>query len=182
MRLDEKSSDLRQIDKHVHFDSNLLPLSNLSSLENDDPQSWTYKLSVNSYSRLLYRFRVSCSPNYYGEDCSRFCRERDDSFGHYSCNKEGKQVCLDGWYGEQCDKPICLTNCSQLNGYCKQPNECLCLPGYRGQNCSECIPHQNCLNGYCNHPNQCICNANWGGIFCDIDLNFCKFESSHSLF
>lgn len=167
--MDEKTSELKQIDKHIHFDSNLIPKQNQS-----DQHQWTYKLSIHSFSRLLYRFRITCSSNYYGEDCSRFCRERNDLFGHYLCNKDGKQICLNGWRGEQCDQPICSANCSMYNGYCKKPNECLCKPGYKGIDCTECIPHQNCLNGYCNQPNQCICKTNWGGLFCDLDLNLCS--------
>ena len=169
MKLDERTSELRQIDKHIYFGSNLLPvLSNLTS----DQQTWIYKLSIHSYSRLLFRFRITCSSNYYGEDCSRFCRERNDLFGHFKCNQDGRQICLEGWQGEQCDRPICSLNCNLNNGYCKQPNECLCKLGFRGVDCNECIPHANCLNGYCNLPNQCICKSNWGGIFCDLDLNF----------
>ena len=169
LRLDEKTSELRQIDKHVHFDSNLV--ARPTNRTGDQP--WTYKLSVHSFSRLLYRFRITCSPNYHGEDCSRFCRQRDDLFGHYSCDREGKQICLDGWQGEQCDRPICAANCSLSNGYCKQPNECICKPGYRGADCADCVPHQACVNGYCHLPNQCLCRPNWGGIFCDQDLNLC---------
>lgn len=173
MKLDEKTSELRQIDKHVHFDSNLTPINKQSS-NSTASGGWTYKLSIHSFSRLLYRFRITCSIHYYGSDCSRFCRERDDLFGHYSCNKDGKQICMDGWRGEQCDRPICSTNCSLHNGYCRRPNECLCKPGYQGSTCSDCIPHQNCMNGYCHSPNQCICKPNWGGLFCDLDLNFCS--------
>lgn len=171
MRLDEKTSELRQIDKHVHFDSNLLPRPAASNLTAD--AQWTYKLSVQSFSRLLYRFRITCSPNYYGDECSRFCRQRDDLFGHYSCDRDGQQICMDGWQGEQCDRPVCSANCSLTNGYCKRPNECICKPGYRGADCGECVPHQACVNGYCHLPNQCVCRPNWGGIYCDQDLNLC---------
>ena len=47
--------------------------------------------------------RVYCDANYYGADCNTLCIGRDDSSGHYYCDKTtGNKVCLDGWRGQNC--------------------------------------------------------------------------------
>lgn len=53
-------------------------------------------------ARLLYRLRVRCDENYYGNKCNKLCVPRDDYFGHYRCEPSGSQVCLDGWMGADC--------------------------------------------------------------------------------
>lgn len=34
--------------------------------------------------------------------CTKFCRPRDDFFGHYTCDQYGNKACLDGWMGKEC--------------------------------------------------------------------------------
>lgn len=53
--------------------------------------------------RLTYRVRVQCDANYFSADCGRFCRPRNDTFGHYTCDRHGNKTCLAGWKGENCD-------------------------------------------------------------------------------
>lgn len=53
---------------------------------------------------LEFEYRVTCDSNYYGSGCTTLCRVRDDPFGHYSCDSNGKRVCQTGWTGEYCDK------------------------------------------------------------------------------
>lgn len=53
-------------------------------------------------ARLVYRVRVRCDDNYYGNKCNKVCVPRDDYFGHYRCEASGAQVCLDGWMGPGC--------------------------------------------------------------------------------
>ncbi|MEQ2202552.1 Protein jagged-2, partial [Xenoophorus captivus] len=53
-------------------------------------------------ARLVYRIRVRCDENYYGNKCNKLCVPRDDYFGHYRCDPSGTQVCLDGWMGPDC--------------------------------------------------------------------------------
>ncbi|KAM9294437.1 delta-like protein 4 [Gastrophryne carolinensis] len=124
-------------------------------------------------THLKYSYRVVCSEHYYGESCSRLCKPRDDRFGHYICESDGRVSCLKGWKGEYCAKPICLEGCSEQNGFCESPGECLCRPGWQGRFCNECIPHNGCRHGTCQTPWQCICDEGWGGLFCDQDLNYC---------
>lgn len=54
-------------------------------------------------SSVAYRVRVACAQNYYSATCTRFCRARDDPFGHYGCDAKGDKRCLEGWRGDNCD-------------------------------------------------------------------------------
>ena len=38
-------------------------------------------------------YRIQCGANYYGPDCSVFCR----SAGHYTCDINGDKVCNEGY-------------------------------------------------------------------------------------
>ncbi|KAH9493737.1 Jag1p [Dermatophagoides farinae] len=136
---------------------------------------WKYRTFHARDGRIIsIRFRIDCDHYYHSDDCATFCRERNDTFGHYSCEKKsGHKHCLNGWKGENCDKPKCRNGCNEAHGYCEMPNECQCRSGWRGQNCDECVPYPGCLHGYCVSPFQCICQRNWGGILCDQDLNYC---------
>lgn len=51
---------------------------------------------------LEYRLRFRCQNNYYGSTCNRFCRSRDDFFGHFDCDVTGTKVCMEGWTGIEC--------------------------------------------------------------------------------
>ncbi|KAM5235440.1 delta-like protein 4 [Ctenodactylus gundi] len=140
-------------------------------------QNWLQDEQASSLTRLRYSYRVICSDNYYGDNCSRLCKNRNDRFGHYVCQPDGSLSCLPGWAGEYCDSPICLSGCHEQNGYCSKPAECLCRPGWQGRLCNECIPHNGCRHGTCSSPWQCICDEGWGGLFCDQDLNYCTHHS-----
>ena len=62
--------------------------------------------TLNHYGKnaqLIYRIRVQCSEHYYNATCTKFCRPRDDLFGHYTCNSNGDKVCIDGWKGSDCE-------------------------------------------------------------------------------
>lgn len=49
-----------------------------------------------------YQIRVSCDEHYYGFGCNKFCRPRNDFFGHYNCDHNGNKTCLEGWSGPEC--------------------------------------------------------------------------------
>jgi len=55
-------------------------------------------------SRLVYEHRVRCEDNYHGDGCAKFCRPRDDNFGHYLCSDDGDMICMPGWTGSYCSK------------------------------------------------------------------------------
>ncbi|XP_062872556.1 delta-like protein C [Trichomycterus rosablanca] len=124
-------------------------------------------------TELRYSYHVLCDELYYGESCSDYCRPRDDTFGHYSCDSSGQRICNAGWKGKYCAEPICLPGCSDEHGYCETPGECKCRSGWQGPLCDECQHHPGCVNGICNQPWQCICKEGWGGLYCDQDLNYC---------
>jgi len=59
-------------------------------------------------SRLVYEHRVRCEDNYHGDGCAKFCRPRDDNFGHYLCSDDGDMICMPGWTGSYCSKGVYL--------------------------------------------------------------------------
>lgn len=73
----------------------------LSSMLNPGEQWQTYR----HHSRMLsleYRLRFRCDSNYFGPFCNKFCRARDDFFGHFNCDPSGSKVCMEGWTGPEC--------------------------------------------------------------------------------
>ncbi|XP_068444759.1 protein jagged-1a-like [Clinocottus analis] len=124
-------------------------------------------------AQFHFQVRLSCDEHYYGFGCNKFCRPRDDFFGHYECDHNGNKTCLDGWSGPDCNTAICRQGCSTEHGSCKVPGECKCLYGWQGEYCDQCIPHPGCVHGSCVEPWQCLCDTNYGGQLCDKDLNTC---------
>lgn len=51
----------------------------------------------NDVVTLEARARVFCGTNFYGPTCRDFCVERDDSFGHYTCDPNGGIICREGY-------------------------------------------------------------------------------------
>ena len=98
-------------------------------------------------------FRVQCSENYYGPNCTTFCEPME---GVYICDSEGMPICLQGdqnstTFCTQClsgwnPSPHCavcldpLTNCTICRYRNLDPsiNCTTCLPGFiqMGSNCS----------------------------------------------
>ena len=158
------------IDRHVLTENEVLPSleANLSR-----GQSWTSRHQRSLRSSIVYRFRVYCALNYFGDGCMTFCRPRNDQFGHYNCSPAGHKLCHEGWTGPDCDRAKCRPGCNLQHGFCERPDTCQCRPGWTGARCDECITYPGCQNGYCLSPWQCHCQANWGGLLCDQDLNYC---------
>lgn len=134
---------------------------------------WSQDVHFGNQSELRYSYHVVCNEYYHGEDCSAYCRPRNDTFGHYTCDREGSLRCLEGWRGEYCSDPICAAGCSGEHGLCRSPGECVCRQGWQGERCDECARHPGCLHGTCQQPWQCNCKEGWGGLYCDQDLNYC---------
>ncbi|XP_067102858.1 protein jagged-1-like [Osmerus mordax] len=125
---------------------------------------------------LEYRLRFRCDSNYYGPFCNKFCRARDDFFGHFGADPNGSKVCNDGWSGPECRKvrfSLCRQSCHQKHGSCTVPGECKCHYGWEGALCDQCVTFPGCVYGGCTEPWQCVCDVNWGGLLCDKDLNYC---------
>ncbi|KAL0983680.1 hypothetical protein UPYG_G00131240 [Umbra pygmaea] len=139
-----------------------------------NPNHQWQKLSHNGrMGQFDYQIRVSCDEHYYGYGCNKFCRPRDQFFGHYTCDNNGNKTCLEGWSSAECNTPICRQGCSVEHGHCKEPGGCKCLYGWQGQYCDQCTPYPGCVHGTCVEPWQCLCDTNWGGHLCNKDLNFC---------
>ncbi|KAG8514465.1 Protein jagged-2 [Galemys pyrenaicus] len=124
-------------------------------------------------AHLELQVRVRCDDNYYSAACNKFCRPRDDFFGHYTCDQYGNKACLSGWMGRECKQAVCKQGCNLLHGGCAAPGECRCSYGWQGRFCDECVPYPGCVHGSCVQPWQCNCETNWGGLLCNKDLNYC---------
>ncbi|GFT28642.1 protein serrate [Nephila pilipes] len=85
---------------------------------------WKIKGHRGRAARISYRYRVLCSPHYYDYTCAKFCRPRDDRFGHYKCDEQGDKVCLEGWQGPNCETAVCKLGCHPEHGFCTVPGEC----------------------------------------------------------
>ncbi|XP_060555347.1 protein jagged-1b-like [Ruditapes philippinarum] len=143
--------------------------------------SWHTLTHNGPTATLVYRIRVKCDEHYYNTTCSKFCRPRNDRLGHFTCNVNGDNVCLEGWLGSECDIAICKTGCHALHGSCDRPGECRCGFGWQGPLCDRCIPYPGCRHGTCkDSPWTCDCDLNWGGILCDKDLNTCRHRPCHN--
>ncbi|KAM9734212.1 uncharacterized protein ACNS7B_016018 isoform 2-T2 [Menidia menidia] len=144
----------------------------LSSMLNPGEQWQTYR----HHGRILsleYRLRFRCDSNYYGPLCNKFCRARDDFFGHFNCDAAGSKVCMEGWTGPECKEAVCKQGCHQVHGFCTVPGECQCHYGWKGPLCDQCETFPGCEYGSCTEPWQCVCDVNWGGLLCNKDLNYC---------
>ncbi|XP_027017863.1 protein jagged-1b isoform X1 [Tachysurus fulvidraco] len=144
----------------------------LSSMLNPSEQWQTYHHHGRHFT-TEYRLRFRCDTNYYGPQCNKFCRARDDFFGHFDCDPVGSKVCKDGWTGPECRQAVCKQGCNMARASCTLPGECTCHYGWKGDLCDECETFPGCDHGTCKEPWQCVCDTNWGGLLCDKDLNFC---------
>nr|XP_057935237.1 protein jagged-1 isoform X1 [Doryrhamphus excisus] len=144
----------------------------LSSMLNPGEQWQTHRHHGTTFS-MEYRLRFRCDSNYYGPFCNKFCRARDDFFGHFNCDLSGSKVCMEGWTGLECKEAVCKQGCHQAHGSCTVPGECKCHYGWTGTLCDQCVTFPGCVYGSCSEPWQCVCDVNWGGLLCDKDLNYC---------
>ncbi|XP_061694021.1 protein jagged-1b [Syngnathoides biaculeatus] len=153
-------------------DGKVIEKSSHSGMIHPSPH-WRKLTHNGPVAQFEYQIRVSCDEHYYGFGCNKFCRPRDEFFGHYTCDYNGNKTCLEGWSGPECNTAICRQGCSTEHGSCQEPDGCTCLYGWEGQYCDKCRPHPGCVHGTCVEPWQCLCDTNWGGHLCDKDLNYC---------
>lgn len=55
------------------------------------------KKFTGAFSSIEFRFRLSCTSNHYGYECSTFCMDKNDENGHYACDSNGNKICVDGY-------------------------------------------------------------------------------------
>ena len=62
-------------------------------------------------------FSLTCRANFYGSDCTVYCRPADsDELGHYSCLSDGRIQCLEGYRNEtsNCTECVPAEGCRKL--------------------------------------------------------------------
>lgn len=85
-------------------------------------QDWSQDIHYGDNSELHYSYHVVCSEFYHGEACTDYCRPRNDTFGHYTCDEDGTRRCIEGW--SEPDK-YCAVRKSTFTAKSKKP----CLSG-----------------------------------------------------
>ncbi|XP_046365094.2 protein jagged-1-like [Haliotis rufescens] len=91
-------------------------------------------------SILDVEVRARCLKNYFGNYCLKYCIDRDNAFGHFTCDDKGKVVCMSGWAGSMCTlvSAACTPNPCQNAGTCLDKHGvavCACRQEYRGNLC-----------------------------------------------
>lgn len=71
-------------------------------------EDWSQDVHFGEQSELRYSYHVFCDEYYFGDGCADYCRPRDDTLGHYTCDEEGNRICLEGWKGNYCSERECL--------------------------------------------------------------------------
>lgn len=70
-------------------------------------EDWSQDVHFGEQSELRYSYHVFCDEYYFGDGCADYCRPRDDTLGHYTCDEEGNRICLEGWKGNYCSERRC---------------------------------------------------------------------------
>uniref|UniRef100_A0A5K3F9X4 Delta-like protein n=1 Tax=Mesocestoides corti TaxID=53468 RepID=A0A5K3F9X4_MESCO len=144
------------------------------------PQSQTAPAQRGIGLSVLTTFIFKCAPGFFGPLCEDECNQHGNQPGAAAeCESEQPQ-CPQGYTGRHCDIPICSQGCQ--NGDCVDPNTCRCHQGWIGDDCSTCQVYPGCKHGAClvdagtnrQLPFTCACSDGWGGMLCDIDLQFCQ--------
>ncbi|CAF3722031.1 unnamed protein product [Rotaria socialis] len=137
--------------------------------------SWHHSQTIDSSltsHEFSFRYRVSCSTNFYGSQCSRFCSPLSS---HSRCDPHtGDIICQQGWTGMDCNKAICRQDCQ--HGHClNQPGQCLCHHGWTGSHCETPIKplmkiineKLQCQNNGKYIESKCECPSDFQGLLCD---------------
>ena len=87
---------------------------------------------------VTLQLEVYCAKNYHGPTCS--CSPQDDSSGHYTCDNQGRKVCMRHWYGGSCTRR-CIPRNDAFNGHfnCDKQGNKICLPRFEGPYCKRCV-------------------------------------------
>ncbi len=111
---------------------------------------------------LQLSYRVICTSDYYGPNCSVYCVPRDDSSGHYTCNQtDGSRICTSHFYGPDCSVYCVPRNDSSGYYTCNQMDGSrICMSDYYGPDCSVyCVSRDDFTGHY-------TCNTTDGSKVC----------------
>lgn len=112
-------------------------------------------------AQMELQLRVRCAENYYSPTCNKFCRARNDFFGHHTCDQYGNKACMDGWMGPECKEggPGRPLGCWGAGGGLPPPHThgglqpALCPPPL--SIAAVCKQGCNLLHGGCSVPGEC---------------------------
>ncbi|XP_067684188.1 uncharacterized protein [Haliotis asinina] len=161
-------------------------LSGRMTVNPSENQRTAVPTTVNLTNRgsLSLSVTIFCSPNYYGVNCSTFCRDDNQADNRVCHPTTGQLVCSPGWSGincnediNECDLGVCLhgAGCNNLLG----TFTCHCLRGSSGRFCENraaSCTSQPCLNGGTCFEDlasvgfQCECPPDWTGTQCATPL------------
>ena len=120
-------------------------------------------------STLTFAVRVSCTDDYYGQNCNHYCHTTPLS--HYTCDVNGVKKCHKHWFGPTCDKQ-CRPSDNRHGHYrCSDVGDKICRSGWFGADCRTfCEPTVNAQEAYtCNiEDGSKICSDFWYGPNCDV--------------
>ena len=77
----------------------------------------TTNIGENGLSTIELSFRVTCSENFFGPNCTTFCVPMDSVQGHYTCDQDGGIVCNAGYTNTSTNCVECLP----AEGCCESP-------------------------------------------------------------
>lgn len=102
-----KNNFFLNVFRPIHYDLFSEKLNNMighfpTKINLNIGQKWSLGEHLGEQSELHFSYRVVCDEFYYGDDCSDFCRSRDDPFGHFTCDDAGNRICLPEWKGDYC--------------------------------------------------------------------------------
>lgn len=61
-------------------------------------------------------FRLNCTQNYFGPNCTTFCIERDSPLGHFTCGSDGSFVCREGFADPSTNCTRCVSTVCGASG------------------------------------------------------------------
>ncbi|VDL88889.1 unnamed protein product [Schistocephalus solidus] len=134
--------------------------------------------------KIVTFFQFTCSAGYYGPFCERRCDSIAVSAQPAECRPPSDRIlCPTGYEGPRCDKRECAATFHSLPKIDDYYLFSLrCQQGWSGADCSLCRAYPGCVHGTCKRdpitgalvPFTCVCEKRWGGMLCDIELQFCQ--------
>ena len=161
--------------------------------------------SINNFESFRFygnycELKQTCSPGFYGTNCSVKCVALNNCQKHQYCDYYGNLTCLDGWGNfpacnirliDQSIDPDCPKTSSSVqttscfNGGSCFNGTCCCASGFTGASCELSIDP--CVTSPCqNHalckPNGnsfvCYCLPGYTGNRCELQMNPCLYNST----